>query len=79
MKAIDVLVLGGGPAGSTIALTLARAGRAVTLVERSCYEQPRVGETLAPSARSLAVSRSARLIRRSRKLLARSDIQSMSG
>lgn len=51
MKAIDVLVLGGGPAGSTIALTLARAGRAVTLVERSRYEQPRVGETLAPSAR----------------------------
>jgi flavin-dependent dehydrogenase len=56
MKAIDVLVLGGGPAGSTIALTLARAGRAVTLVERSCYEQPRVGETLAPSARLVLAS-----------------------
>src|SRR5258705_5224258 len=56
MKAIDVLVLGGGPAGSTTALTLARAGRAVTLVERSCYEQPRVGETLAPSARLVLAS-----------------------
>lgn len=51
MNKIDVLVLGGGPAGSTVALTLARAGRKVTLVERSRYEQPRVGETLAPPAR----------------------------
>ncbi|MEK6285313.1 MAG: tryptophan 7-halogenase [Acidobacteriota bacterium] len=51
MKRIDALVLGGGPTGSTIALTLARAGRAVVLIERSRYEQPRVGETLAPAAR----------------------------
>jgi 2-polyprenyl-6-methoxyphenol hydroxylase-like FAD-dependent oxidoreductase len=56
MKGIDVLVLGGGPAGGAIALTLARAGRAVTLVERSRYEQPRVGETLAPSARLVLAS-----------------------
>jgi flavin-dependent dehydrogenase len=51
MKPFDVLVLGGGPAGGAIALTLARAGRAVVMVERSRYEQPRFGETLAPPTR----------------------------
>jgi len=56
MRATEVLVLGGGPAGSSIALTLARAGRAVTMVERSRYDQPRVGETLAPSARLILAS-----------------------
>jgi flavin-dependent dehydrogenase len=33
----DVIVVGGGPAGSATALRLARAGARVTLLERSCY------------------------------------------
>lgn len=48
----DVVVVGGGPAGSAAALTLVRAGLSVAVVERSRYGEPRVGETLAPSARA---------------------------
>jgi flavin-dependent dehydrogenase len=45
----DVAVLGGGPAGSATALTLARRGYSVVLIERSNYETLRVGETLPPA------------------------------
>jgi flavin-dependent dehydrogenase len=55
----DVVVVGGGPAGSATALRLAQDGWRVVLVERSHYEQPRVGETLsaavAPALRALGV------------------------
>ncbi|HEX7637975.1 MAG TPA: FAD-dependent oxidoreductase, partial [Burkholderiaceae bacterium] len=45
---VDVLVLGGGPAGCATALCLARQGHRVAVVERTRYEAPRVGETLSP-------------------------------
>jgi flavin-dependent dehydrogenase len=48
----DVLIVGGGPAGTAAAIALARAGRTVTLLERSEYAAPRVGEVLPPDVRS---------------------------
>jgi flavin-dependent dehydrogenase len=47
----DVAVLGGGPAGSATGLALARLGYAVVLIERSGYEDGRIGETLPPGVR----------------------------
>lgn len=52
---VDVAVVGGGPAGATAALNLARLGLQTTLLESSNYEEPRVGETLPPAARPLLV------------------------
>lgn len=45
---VDVIVIGGGPAGTATALSLARGGHKVIVLERSGYDAVRVGETLAP-------------------------------
>jgi len=45
-----VLVLGGGPAGLATAIALARQSIAAWVVERSAYDDIRVGEHLHPSA-----------------------------
>jgi flavin-dependent dehydrogenase len=47
----DVLVAGGGPAGSAAALDLSRRGFSVALIEQDNYETLRVGETLPPMIR----------------------------
>ncbi len=54
-RACDVLILGGGPAGSATALALKRCepGLRVVLVEKTDYSAVRIGETLAPPARTL--------------------------
>jgi flavin-dependent dehydrogenase len=49
----DVIVCGGGPAGSAAALTLARAARRVLLVEPAGAAAFKIGETLPPAARPL--------------------------
>jgi flavin-dependent dehydrogenase len=48
---LDVLVVGGGPAGATAALALRRRGIRVGVVERPPSRQARVGETLSPTIR----------------------------
>jgi flavin-dependent dehydrogenase len=45
---LDVLVIGGGPAGSTAATLLARQGFSVTLIERERFPRFQIGESLLP-------------------------------
>jgi flavin-dependent dehydrogenase len=51
--AYDAVVLGAGPAGAQAAATLAETGHRVLLLEAGYYDQPRIGETLPPSAIAL--------------------------
>lgn len=44
----DVVICGGGPAGSTAAILLARAGRRVVVIERERFPRFHIGESLLP-------------------------------
>jgi len=44
----DVAIIGGGPAGSTAATFLARAGRRVIVIEREKFPRFHIGESLLP-------------------------------
>jgi flavin-dependent dehydrogenase len=53
MADADVLVVGGGPAGSTAGALLARAGRRVRLFDRERFPRFHVGESLLPQSEPL--------------------------
>nr|WP_286197572.1 NAD(P)/FAD-dependent oxidoreductase [Variovorax boronicumulans] len=52
-QACDVLVIGGGPAGSSVATLLARQGRQVVLLEKDHHPRFHIGESLLPGNREL--------------------------
>ncbi len=55
LETVDVAVIGGGPAGCATALTLARLGRSVLVVEQTDYAKARPGEILPPAVRNLLI------------------------
>lgn len=50
---VDVAIIGGGPAGSTAALQLARAGARVVVIDRERFPRFRIGESFLPRTRRL--------------------------
>jgi flavin-dependent dehydrogenase len=46
----DVAIIGGGPAGSSMAAYLAKAGAKCVVFERELFPRPHVGESLVPSS-----------------------------
>lgn len=46
---LDVIVIGGGPAGSVLASLLAQANRRVLVLERDIHPRDHVGESITPS------------------------------
>ncbi|MFJ6696949.1 NAD(P)/FAD-dependent oxidoreductase [Streptomyces sp. NPDC091272] len=49
----NVLVIGGGPAGSTAASLLSKAGMSVKLLERETFPRYHIGESIASSCRTI--------------------------
>src|SRR5215218_8264836 len=47
-ESYDVVVIGGGPAGSTVAALVADAGHSVLVVERTKFPRFHIGESLMP-------------------------------
>jgi flavin-dependent dehydrogenase len=53
MSDYDAIIIGGGPAGSTVAARLAQRGRRVVLLEQERFPRFHIGESLLPSSMPL--------------------------
>ncbi|MFM2167099.1 MAG: hypothetical protein RIS79_1470, partial [Verrucomicrobiota bacterium] len=49
----DVIIIGGGPAGATAAMTLRQAGRKVLVLEKEKFPRFHIGESLLPYNRPI--------------------------
>lgn len=52
-RRVDVVIVGAGPAGSTTAMILSRAGWSVALIDKDQFDKSRVGEHLPPDVKPL--------------------------
>lgn len=52
-KTWDVIIIGGGPAGATAAVTLRQAGRTVLVLEKARFPRFHIGESLLPYNRAI--------------------------
>ncbi|MCH2657716.1 MAG: tryptophan 7-halogenase [Dehalococcoidia bacterium] len=50
MEKFDVIIIGGGPAGSTAATLIARQGKSVILIEKEYFPRDHIGESLLPAS-----------------------------
>ncbi|MBN8691571.1 MAG: tryptophan 7-halogenase [Bacteroidetes bacterium] len=50
MKQADVIIIGGGPAGSAMACYIARSGASCIVFEKEKFPRPHVGESLVPAS-----------------------------
>lgn len=53
MRTHDAVILGGGPAGSTVATILAQAGQDVVVIEKEHFPRYHIGESLLPATVSI--------------------------
>ena len=49
MEEFDVVVVGAGPAGSTLATLLAQAGHRILMLEKQVFPRYKIGESLLPA------------------------------
>ena len=48
----DVIIIGGGPAGTTLGTLLGMGGRKALIIEKDIHPRDHVGESLVPSTNS---------------------------